>query len=47
MAWAWARLDATGDARVADGSEAFARWVYPELAMRRAMVQAALETPHP
>lgn len=43
LAWAWARLDASGDARVKDGSEAFARWVFPELAMRCAMVQAALE----
>jgi hypothetical protein len=47
MAWAWARLDATGAAQVEGGSGAFARWVYPELAMRRAMVQAALEHPEP
>jgi alkylation response protein AidB-like acyl-CoA dehydrogenase len=47
LAWAWARLDASGDARVKDGSEAFARWVFPELAMRRAMVQAALEITPP
>jgi hypothetical protein len=43
LAWAWARLDASGDVRVKDGSEAFARWVFPELAMRCSMVQAALE----
>jgi alkylation response protein AidB-like acyl-CoA dehydrogenase len=42
MAWAWSRLDATGDARVASGSVAFARWVWPELAMRHSMVSAAL-----
>jgi alkylation response protein AidB-like acyl-CoA dehydrogenase len=45
MAWAWARLDAVGDDRVKDGSDAFARWVFPELAMRRGMVQAALPVP--
>lgn len=43
MAWAWARLARTGDARVDDGGDAFARWVLPELAMRRVMVLAALE----
>lgn len=45
MAWAWARLAATGKAHVEDGSYAFAHWVHPELAMRRAMVRAALERP--
>jgi alkylation response protein AidB-like acyl-CoA dehydrogenase len=42
LAWAWARLEASGDARIEDGGAAFARWVYPELAMRRSMVQDAL-----
>jgi alkylation response protein AidB-like acyl-CoA dehydrogenase len=45
MAWAWARLDAADDGKFRDGSEAFSRWVFPELAMRRAMVRAALEAP--
>ena len=47
MAWAWTRLDAAGDARHAEGGAAFARWVYPELAMRRAMVLEALESTQP
>jgi alkylation response protein AidB-like acyl-CoA dehydrogenase len=42
LAWAWARLEASGDARTEDGGAAFARWVYPELAMRCGMVQDAL-----
>ena len=40
MAWAWSRLeraDAPGN-----GADAFARWVWPELAMRAAMVEQAL-----
>jgi alkylation response protein AidB-like acyl-CoA dehydrogenase len=47
LAWAWARLAATGEVRVEDGNRAFARWVQPELAMRRAMVHTALERPEP
>jgi hypothetical protein len=40
MAWGWCRLDAAGAA--GPGSAAFARWVWPELAMRRGMVAQAL-----
>ncbi|WP_026355032.1 acyl-CoA dehydrogenase [Massilia niastensis] len=47
MAWAWARVDALGDSRFADGSDAFSRWVHLELAMQRAMVQAAQQVPAP
>jgi hypothetical protein len=47
MAWAWSRLDATGDARTASGSVAFARWVWPEFAMRHSMVSETLIAPAP
>ncbi|OGB72406.1 MAG: acyl-CoA dehydrogenase [Burkholderiales bacterium RIFOXYC12_FULL_65_23] len=40
MAWAWARLDAAGAA--GQGGTAFARWVWPELAMRQLMIRQAL-----
>ena len=46
MAWAWARLDATATAPATGtapsaGSLAFVRWVWPEQAMRMAMVRQA------
>jgi hypothetical protein len=41
MSWAWSRLDETGGARMASGSVAFARWVWPELGMRHSMVSEA------
>lgn len=40
MAWAWARLDAAGAA--GQCGAAFARWVWPELAMRQLMIRQAL-----
>lgn len=40
MAWAWARLDVAG--APGQGGEAFARWVWPELAMRQLMIRQAL-----
>jgi alkylation response protein AidB-like acyl-CoA dehydrogenase len=40
MGWAWARLVRAGAA--GPGSAAFARWVWPELQMRDAMVRQAL-----
>ncbi len=40
MAWAWARLDAAS--APGQGGEAFARWVWPELAMRQGMIRQAL-----
>jgi alkylation response protein AidB-like acyl-CoA dehydrogenase len=40
MAWAWARLEASHIP--GNGAQGFARWVWPELAMRRGMVEAAL-----
>ena len=40
MAWAWARLEAA--AADGNGAQAFARWVWPELAMRIGMVRQAL-----
>lgn len=40
MAWAWARLDAAG--APGPGGAAFARWVWPELAMRQGMIRQAL-----
>ncbi len=40
MAWAWARLDAA--AAPGQGGVAFARWVWPELAMRQLMIRQAL-----
>ena len=43
MAWAWARLEAAN--APGKGAQAFARWVWPELAMRIGMVrQAVTET---
>jgi alkylation response protein AidB-like acyl-CoA dehydrogenase len=41
MAWAWARLQAA--AAPGNGAQAFARWVWPELAMRIGMVRQAIE----
>lgn len=41
MAWAWSRLDAAG--APGNGSQAFVRWVWPELAMRHGMVLEALK----
>lgn len=41
MAWAWARLEIAGASSV--GVNAFARWVWPELAMRSQMVLQAIE----
>lgn len=40
MAWAWARLDAAH--APGNGATAFGRWVWPELAMRSAMVRDAM-----
>ncbi len=40
MAWAWARLEAA--AAPGNGAQAFARWVWPELAMRIGMVRQAI-----
>jgi hypothetical protein len=43
MAWAWARLDAqTPPQAPTSASLAFVRWVWPEQAMRLAMVRQAL-----
>jgi alkylation response protein AidB-like acyl-CoA dehydrogenase len=42
MAWAWTRLDAAANPEMAAGSEAFRRWVWPELAMRESMVSEVL-----
>lgn len=41
MAWAWSRLDAAG--APGNGGQAFVRWVWPELTMRRDMVLEALK----
>ncbi|OOG53115.1 acyl-CoA dehydrogenase family protein [Polaromonas sp. C04] len=41
MAWAWTRLEAAG--APGNGGQAFIRWVWPELAMRRGMVLEALK----
>jgi hypothetical protein len=40
MAWAWSRLEQA--AAPGNGADAFARWVWPELAMRATMVEQAL-----
>ena len=40
MAWAWARLDSAQ--APGNGARAFARWVWPELAMRCGMVRDAM-----
>ena len=42
MAWAWALLDARGPATLANGHQAYVRWVRPEAAMRADMVRQAL-----
>jgi alkylation response protein AidB-like acyl-CoA dehydrogenase len=42
MCWAWDRLERTADTRTASGSVAFARWVWPECAMRHEIVRQAL-----
>ena len=42
MAWAWARLEAARPATPSPGSEAFARWVWPEAAMRHTLLEQAL-----
>jgi Acyl-CoA dehydrogenase, C-terminal domain len=41
MAWAWTRLEAA--AQPGNGASAYARWVWPELAMRTGMVCEALQ----
>jgi alkylation response protein AidB-like acyl-CoA dehydrogenase len=42
MSWAWNRLDGACAPGMARGSAAFARWVWPEFAMRHEMVSEAL-----
>ncbi len=42
MAWAWVRLEAARPAGPSPGSAAFARWVWPEAAMRHTLLLQAL-----